>query len=112
MEPFTKLEGVQLLYLPVPRYGALSDVDGESDHVPVQVLTNSGPLDREKQIAVVRRLTDLIAEHAGDPGLTDRTWVLLTEAPDGGWGLWGHAHTNEEIVTAARQEIARLHEPS
>ena len=34
-------------------------------------------------------------------------WVLLTEAPEGGWGLWGHAHTNEELVAAARAEIAK-----
>jgi hypothetical protein len=34
--------------------------------------------------------------------------VLLTEAPDGGWGLAGHANTNAELVTAARAEIARL----
>ena len=34
--------------------------------------------------------------------------VLLTEAPEGGWGLWGHAHTNEELVAAARAEIAKL----
>jgi hypothetical protein len=34
--------------------------------------------------------------------------VLLTEAPEGGWGLWGHAHTNDELVAAARAEIAKL----
>jgi hypothetical protein len=34
--------------------------------------------------------------------------VLLTEAPDGGWGLKGHANTNEELVAAARAEIASL----
>jgi hypothetical protein len=34
--------------------------------------------------------------------------VLLTEAPQGGWGLWRHAHTNEEIVGAARAEITKL----
>jgi phenylpyruvate tautomerase PptA (4-oxalocrotonate tautomerase family) len=86
--------------------GALSNVDGESGYVRVQVLTNAGALDRAKQIAVVERLTALIAEAAGDPGLTERTWVLLTEAPEGGWGLWGHAHTNAELVAAARAEIA------
>jgi hypothetical protein len=37
-----------------------------------------------------------------------RTWVLLTEAPDGGWGLQGHANTNAELVTAARDQIAQL----
>ena len=39
--------------------------------------------------------------------MTERTWVLLTEAPEGGWGLWGHAHTNEELVAAARAEMAK-----
>jgi hypothetical protein len=34
--------------------------------------------------------------------------VLLTEAPDGGWGLNGHASTNEELVLAARAQIASL----
>jgi phenylpyruvate tautomerase PptA (4-oxalocrotonate tautomerase family) len=87
---------------------ALANVDGDSTYVRVQVLTNAGALNREKQIAMVRRLTDLVAAAAGDPSLTERTWVLLTEAPEGGWGLWGHAHTNEELVAAARAEIAKL----
>jgi phenylpyruvate tautomerase PptA (4-oxalocrotonate tautomerase family) len=74
----------------------------------VQGLTNAGALAREKQIALVARLTELVATAAGDPSLAERTWVLLTEAPEGGWGLWGHAHTNEELVAAARAEIAKL----
>jgi phenylpyruvate tautomerase PptA (4-oxalocrotonate tautomerase family) len=88
--------------------GSLANVDGDGNYVRVQVLTNAGALDRDKQVAVVQRLTDLVADAAGDPSLKDRTWVLLTEAVPGGWGLWGHAHTNEELVGAARTEIARL----
>ena len=87
---------------------ALANVDGDSTYVRVQVLTNAGALDREKQIALVAKLTELVAAAAGDPSLTERTWVLLTEAPEGGWGLWGHAHTNQELVAAARAEIAKL----
>ena len=87
--------------------GAISNVDGDSNYVRVQVLTNAGALDRPKQLAVVRQLTDLIAKAAGDDSLRDRTWVLLTEAVQGGWGLWGHAHTNDEIVAAAKNEIAK-----
>jgi phenylpyruvate tautomerase PptA (4-oxalocrotonate tautomerase family) len=86
----------------------ISNVDGEDTYVRVQVLTNAGALDRDKQLTVVRQFTGLIAAAAGDPSLTGRTWVLLTEAPDGGWGLAGHANTNAELVTAARAEIARL----
>jgi phenylpyruvate tautomerase PptA (4-oxalocrotonate tautomerase family) len=88
--------------------GGLSNVDGESNYVRIQVLTNAGALDRDKQLAVVERLTDIAASAAGDPTLTSRTWVLLTEAPDGGWGLSGHANTNEELVLAARAQIAAL----
>src|SRR5579862_779202 len=88
--------------------GDLSNVDGESDYVRVQVLTNAGALDRGKQIAVVSRFTEMIADAAGDPALASRTWVLLTEAVPGGWGLLGHASTNDELVTAARQQIAEL----
>jgi len=87
---------------------AVSNVDGDSTYVRVQVLTNHGALDREKQIAVVSRLTALIADAAGDASLTNRTWVLLTEAPDGGWGLAGHANTNEELIAAARAQLAEL----
>ena len=47
--------------------GSISDVDGGSDHVRVQVLTNAGALDRDKQIAVVEQLTALVASAAGDP---------------------------------------------
>lgn len=86
----------------------LANVDGDSDRVRVQVLTNAGALDRDKQLAVVGQLTAIVAEAAGDPSLAERTWVLLTEAPDGGWGLAGHAHTNAELVDTARAEIAEL----
>jgi phenylpyruvate tautomerase PptA (4-oxalocrotonate tautomerase family) len=86
----------------------LSNVDGESTYVRVQVLTNAGALDRDKQLAVVAELTSIVADAAGDPGLTGRTWVLLTEAPDGGWGLAGHANSNTELVARARAELAAL----
>jgi phenylpyruvate tautomerase PptA (4-oxalocrotonate tautomerase family) len=84
----------------------LSDVDGANDHIRVQVLTNAGALDRDKQLVVVAKLTALVIEAGGRPELKDRTWVLLTEAPDGGWGLWGHAHTNAELVQAARDQLS------
>ena len=87
---------------------SLSNVDGDSTYVRVQVLTNSGALNRDKQLAVVAQFTALVAEASGDPDLAGRTWVLLTEAPDGGWGLNGHANTNEELVQAARAQIAQL----
>jgi phenylpyruvate tautomerase PptA (4-oxalocrotonate tautomerase family) len=88
--------------------GAIANVDGNTNYVRVQVLTNQGALDRDKQLAVVQKLTELIVTASDDDTLKERTWVLLTEASAGGWGLWGHAQTNDELVTAARNEIANL----
>jgi hypothetical protein len=35
----------------------------------------------------------------------ERTWVLLTESPEGGWGIAGHANTNADIAAAARAAL-------
>ena len=86
---------------------SLSNVAGDSNYVRVQVLTPVGVLDRTKQLGVVRELTDIVAAAAGDPTLTERTWVLITESPEGGWGLQGHANTSADIVAAARRELAQ-----
>ncbi|MGW0950038.1 tautomerase family protein [Streptomyces sp. NPDC002623] len=86
----------------------LSNVDGDSTYIRVQVLTNAGALDRDKQLAVVSRLTELVAAASGDPSAAERTWVLLTEAPEGGWGLAGHANTNADLVAAARAQLAEM----
>ena len=88
--------------------GSLSNIDGDDNYVRVQVLTNAGALDRAKQLAVVRELTAIVAAAAADESLAERTWVLLTEAPDGGWGLNGHANTNAELVALARAQIAQI----
>src|SRR5277367_6678481 len=81
---------------------SLSNVDGDGNYVRVQVLTPAGVLDRDKQLGVVRELTDIVAAAAGDPTLAERTWVLLTESPEGGWGIAGHANTQADIVAQAR----------
>ena len=86
---------------------AISNVAGDTNYVRVQVLTPIGVLDRDKQLGVVRELTDIVAAAAGDPALTERTWVLITESPEGGWGITGHANTGADIVAAARRELAR-----
>jgi phenylpyruvate tautomerase PptA (4-oxalocrotonate tautomerase family) len=85
---------------------SIANVVGESTYVRVQVLTPGGVLDREKQLGVVKELTEIVAAAAGDPGLAERTWVLLTESPEGGWGVAGHANTGADLAQAARAEIA------
>jgi phenylpyruvate tautomerase PptA (4-oxalocrotonate tautomerase family) len=85
---------------------AVSNVAGDSNYVRVQVLTPVGVLDRDKQLGVVKELTNIVAAAAGDSTLPERTWVLLTESPEGGWGIGGHANTNADIAAAARAALA------
>ena len=85
---------------------SLANVAGDREYVRVQVLTPVGVLDRAKQLGVVEELTSIVAAAAGDPTLSERTWVLLTESPEGGWGLAGHANTGADIAAAARAELA------
>src|SRR5271155_4026533 len=87
---------------------SISNVDGDSNYVRVQVLTPVGVLDREKQLGVVSELTSIVAKAAGDPTLSERTWVLIYESPEGGWGISGHANTGGDIAQAARAQIAAL----
>jgi phenylpyruvate tautomerase PptA (4-oxalocrotonate tautomerase family) len=87
---------------------SFSNVVGDNNYVRVQVLTPVGVLDRDKQLGVVRELTDIVAAAAGDPTLKERTWVLLTESPEGGWGVGGHANTGADLATAARAELTAI----
>jgi len=84
---------------------AISNVAGDSNYVRVQVLTPAGVLDRDRQLGVVKELTEIVTAAAGDPSLSERTWVLLTESPEGGWGIAGHANTNADIAAAARAAL-------
>ena len=86
---------------------SFSTASGDSTHVRVQVTTNAGALDREEQLGIVKDFTALIAKAAGDPTLEERTWVSLTEAVPGGWGIAGHAYTNEEIVLHVRKLLGK-----
>jgi len=85
---------------------AISNVSGDNSYVRVQVLTPIGVLDRDKQLGVVKELTEIVAEAAGDPNVAEHTWVLLTESPEGGWGIAGHANTNADIAALARAALA------
>jgi phenylpyruvate tautomerase PptA (4-oxalocrotonate tautomerase family) len=86
---------------------SISDAGGSSNHVRVQVTTNAAALNREQQLGVVKDITALVAKAAGDPTLEERTWVALTEAVPGGWGIAGHAYTNDEIVHTVRRLLGK-----
>jgi phenylpyruvate tautomerase PptA (4-oxalocrotonate tautomerase family) len=85
---------------------AIANAAGASNYVRVQVLTPVGVLDRDKQLGVVNELTEIVAAAAGDSTYAERTWVLITESPEGGWGIAGHANTNADIAAAARAALA------
>ncbi|MDI5970759.1 hypothetical protein POF50_015660 [Streptomyces sp. SL13] len=71
--------------------------------VRVQIVTPPGSLDRDGQRQIVREATAIVAGIAGDPALAARTWVILTEAAEGGWGLAGTAFGVEEFTALARR---------
>jgi phenylpyruvate tautomerase PptA (4-oxalocrotonate tautomerase family) len=86
---------------------SFSTAGGGSASVRINVTTNAGALDREQQLGLVKDFTALVAKAAGDPTLEERTWVALTEAVPGGWGIAGHSYTNEEIVQHVRELLSK-----
>ena len=61
-------------------------------------------LSREGQKQLVADVTQIVARIAGDPSQGDRTWVLLTEAAEGGWGIAGTAFGREEFAALAAKK--------
>jgi len=70
--------------------------------VRVQVVTPPGVLNRAAQKQFVAEATQIVAKIAGDPAQATRTWVLLTEAAEGGWGIAGTAFGREEFAALAK----------
>jgi phenylpyruvate tautomerase PptA (4-oxalocrotonate tautomerase family) len=69
--------------------------------VRVQVITPPGALTREGQRQLVKDATKIVADVCGDPSQAARTWVLLSEAAEGGWGIAGTAFGREEFAALA-----------
>jgi phenylpyruvate tautomerase PptA (4-oxalocrotonate tautomerase family) len=74
-----------------------------SPAVRVQIITPPGALDRAGQRQLTREATHIITQAAADPTLAARTWVILTEAAEGGWGLAGTAFGVEEFTALAKR---------
>src|SRR4029077_559028 len=69
--------------------------------VRIQIITPPGALTRDAQKQLVKDATGILANICGDPSLAKRTWVLLTEAAEGGWGIGGTAFGREEFTALA-----------
>lgn len=74
--------------------------------VRVQVITPPAALSRDGQKQLVKEITEIVAATSGDPTQVGRTWVLLTEAAEGGWGLSGTAFGREEFAALAAKARA------
>jgi phenylpyruvate tautomerase PptA (4-oxalocrotonate tautomerase family) len=74
--------------------------------VRVQVITPPGSLNREGQRQLVREATAIVTRISGDEGQAARTWVILSEAAEGGWGLAGTAFGVEEFTALAARAAA------
>jgi phenylpyruvate tautomerase PptA (4-oxalocrotonate tautomerase family) len=92
---------------PVPR--ALQDVTGVFVHqlpaaavhtaatdrarvVRIQITVGAGGLDQAGRNSVVEGFTNIVADVCGDPTQGERTWVVIVEASEGGWGVNGTAY--------------------
>src|ERR1700686_2230881 len=71
--------------------------------VRIQVLTPPGALNRTGQRSFVADATEIVARIARDPTQPARTWVLLSEAAEGGWGIAGTAFGREEFAALAKK---------
>ena len=74
--------------------------------VRVQVITPPGSLNRDGQKQLTTEATEIVARIAGDPSLAERTWVILTIAAEGGWGIAGTAYGPEEFGALAAAAAA------
>ena len=74
--------------------------------VRIQIITPPGSLNREGQKQIVKEATEIVARIAGDATLPARTWVLLTEAVEGGWGMFGTAFGKDEFGALAAKAKA------
>ena len=74
--------------------------------VRIQVITPPAALTREGQKKLVKEATEIVAKISGDPTQASRTWVILTEAAEGGWGLAGTAFGRAEFAALAAQAAA------
>lgn len=74
--------------------------------VRIQVITPPGALSRDGQKQLTKEVTDLVAKVSNDPTQASRTWVILTEAAEGGWGIAGTAFGKQEFADLAAKAAA------
>lgn len=74
--------------------------------VRIQIVTPPGALSREGQKQLTKEATDIVVKTSGDPTQAGRTWVILNEAAEGGWGIAGTAFGRQEFAELAAKAAA------
>ena len=90
----------------LPASAVQTAVTAQARTVRVQVITPPGALGRDGQKQLVKEATGIVATLSGDATQAARTWVILTEAAEGGWGLLGTAFGQEEFTALAAKARA------
>jgi hypothetical protein len=95
-------------------YAAADLFPADSDRILAAELTgallraegvlNPGPTHTNNAAAYIHRLPPSAVNSAGQCQ-GGRTWVLLTEAAEGGWGIAGTALGREEFAALAEEQI-------
>jgi phenylpyruvate tautomerase PptA (4-oxalocrotonate tautomerase family) len=67
--------------------------------VRVQIVTPPAALSRDGQRQITAEAAELVKAAVQRP---IKTWVILTEAAEGGWGIDGTAYGEEEFAALAR----------
>lgn len=75
--------------------------------VRIQIITPPGALGRDGQKQITKEATDIVAKVSGDPTQAGRTWVILTEAAEGGWGIAGTAFGKQGVRRPRRKDRGR-----
>jgi 4-oxalocrotonate tautomerase len=70
----------------------------------VTVQVPAGSLTAAKKALMIEKVTDAVVEAEGLPAIRKGTYVLISEVPDGGWGMGGKARTLAAMRTALQKE--------
>ena len=90
----------------LPASAVQTAASAQARTVRIQVVTPPGALSRDGQKQLVKEATEIVVAITGDPTQASRTWVILTEAAEGGWGLLGTAFGQEEFAALAAKARA------
>jgi len=90
----------------LPASAVQTAASAQARTVRIQVITPPGALSRDGQKQLVKEATEIVATLTGDPAQASRTWVILTEAAEGGWGMLGTAFGKAEFAALAAKARA------